>query len=220
MDVELNETSEALSLPEWAELGGHDSRRHIFATPQWNRLWWDAFGPGKDLIVLTFRDPHPVGLAALMIDETEQGRRMRFLGGDDLTDYLGPIVAGDVHLPAVADALLGFLVDYPKWDYFDAKCLPVPFGFAEWLVESADRRGMEFTIDQDDLSLVLGLPTSVEAYFLSLPQKKRHELKRKLRRFDAAVPDAVLRRANADTLEADLATFEAMHRISEGDKGD
>lgn len=219
MDVKLTETPEAFALPEWVELSSNDARRHIFATSEWSRLWWLAFGAGKQLMVLTFMDPHPIGLAALMVDETDDGRRLRFLGGDDLTDYLGPVAAGEVHLPAIADALLEFLCGHPGWDYFDAKYLPVPFGFAEWLVESADRRGMPFSMDQEDSSLILGLPDSKDAYFSSLPQKKRHELKRKLRRFEREVPDAVLRRSEGGTLSLDLVTFEAMHRRSEGDKG-
>lgn len=220
MDVKLTETEAAFDLPEWKTLLLEDPRRHIFSTPEWARVWWEAFGEGKRLATLTFLDPHPVAITSLMFDTTEEGKRIRFLGGDDLTDYLGPIIAGDIHIPAVADALVGFITDeLPGWDYFDAKCLPVPFRFAEWLAEAAHRRQVEFHISQDELSAVIALPSSYEEYVEALPGKKRHELRRKTRRFQAQAPGADLWRADDSDIERSLARFIEMHRASEGDKG-
>jgi CelD/BcsL family acetyltransferase involved in cellulose biosynthesis len=189
-------------------------------TPEWNRIWWEEFGRRKRLYVLTFLDPGPVGLAALMIDSVKEGERMRFLGGDDLTDYLGPLSAGDEYLPGIADALIECICnDVPYWEFFDAKAMPVPFGFAEWLVEAADRRGLPFTVELQETTSVLPLEPSFDEYLESLPQKKRHELKRKLRRFDDAVPGSVIRTSDEGSLESDLPAFFGLHLNSEGVKG-
>lgn len=220
MDVKVTETPYAFDLPEWRELLAADPKRHIFATPEWSRVWWEEFGAGRKLKVLTFLDPEPVGLAPLMLDHGEGEGRLSFLGSDDLTDYQGPLAAGNDLLPAIADALVSYISDeVPGWAQFEARCLPVPFGFAEWLVEAADRRGLKFTIDQHELTAVLALPGSFETYLENLPPKARHELRRKLRRFDRELPGARISRAGPGSLETELETFIDLHRGSEGLKG-
>jgi CelD/BcsL family acetyltransferase involved in cellulose biosynthesis len=168
--------------------------------------------------VLSFCDPEPVGLAPLVLDP--EAALLSFLGGDDLTDYMGPISEGHESQRAIADALLGYALDeIPTWCSFHARCLPVPFGFAEWLAEAADRRGLPFTMDEHEMTAVLSLPDSFDAYLDQLGRSRRHEVRRKLRRFEEAAPDARLTTATGETLEADLEDFFAMHRASEGEKG-
>ncbi len=174
MDVRLVEGPEAFDLPEWRKLFWSDPNRHIFAVPEYSRVWWDEFGAGKQLLTLAFYDPNPLALAPLMIDETSEGRRIRFVGGDDLTDYLGPLIAQPEEQPAVAESLLRCLRDeVGDWSCFKANCLPVPFGFAEWLIEAADRLGMPFSVEQPELTAVLPLPGAFEEYLETLPQKQR-----------------------------------------------
>lgn len=221
MKVNREDSSRAFDLPAWRDLLLEDPNRHIFATPEWNRLWWEQFGADQSSVFLTFHDPGPIGLAALTIDQTDQGRRLRFMGGDDLTDYQGPVVSGEQARRSVADAFLIYLRDeLDGWDYLEAKCLPVPFGFSEWLVEAADRLDMSFKVELHELTAVLALPGSWEDYLNGLGKKDRHELQRKTRRFDREAPGAALRTSDTEHLEADLEAFVALHRTSEGDKGD
>ena len=184
-------------------------------------MWWEEFGAGRRLLVLTFLDPGPVGLAPLVLDPAAPGGgTLSFLGGDDLTDYMGPLCAGHEHLPGIAQALVSFAVkEIPGWSRLDARCLPVPFGFAEWLVETADRLGLSFEMDEHEMTAVLGLPDSFDGYLHQLGKHRRHELRRKLRRFDEVAPHAVVTTATEETLEADLRLFFGMHRGSEGEKG-
>lgn len=184
-------------------------------------MWWEEFGGGRQLRVLSFLDPEPVGLAALVVDPgAGDGGTLSFLGGEDLTDYMGPITAGHEHLRSVAEALVTYAVgEIGGWSTLDARCMPVPFGFAEWLVEAADRLGLAFEVDEHEMTAVLGLPSTFDGYLEQLGKGRRHELRRKLRRFEEAAPGAVVTTATAGTLEADLASFVAMHRGSEGEKG-
>ena len=209
-------------MPEWRGLLEADPNRHIFLTPEWNSLWWNRFGEGRqEGLVLVFSDPEPVGLAPLTIDRTEQGRRVRFMGGDDLTDYQGPLIASERHRPAVAEAFISYLVnDFDGWDYLEAGGLPVPFHFSEWLVEAADRLKLEFELELHELTAVLMLPANWDDYLAGLGKKKRHELERKTRRFEREAPDAVLRSANEQTLEADIEAFIRLHKTSAGEKGE
>jgi CelD/BcsL family acetyltransferase involved in cellulose biosynthesis len=216
----LTQSPDAFDLPEWGALIAADHHRHIVSLPEWNRAWWEEFGGGKKLFVLTFLDPEPVGLAPLTLDVTERGSRLRFLGGDDLTDYLGPLVSSHDYDSKIADALVQYLSeDLRGWDYFDAKCLPVPFHFAEWLVEAADRHGFDFRMDQDEVTAVVDLPDSYDAYLAALSRRRRHELKRKSRRFEEAAPQSRITRASDENINADVITFVEMHRFSGGLKG-
>ena len=219
LQTRVYEGPDAWQIPAWRDLLQRDSRRHVFTTPEWHRLWWDEFSEGKDLIVLEMRDgERPVGLVPLYRKVVDGRNVLRVVGGIDLTDYLGPICSEeDRH--AVADALVGWLAENSGWDEFDAHNMPVPFGFAEFLVESADRQGFRFSLEQEETAAVLRLPGDWDAYLSTLDSKERHELKRKRRRLLREHPDAVTRQSTPETLDADLKTFVEMHRGTEGHKG-
>jgi CelD/BcsL family acetyltransferase involved in cellulose biosynthesis len=220
LDVHIDCDESCFDAPEWGELLGRDTNRHIFATPEWNRLWWEEFGEGKDLFLLTMKRGDEVVALVPLYREEEEGREiLRFIGGIDLTDYLGPICAKEDRAD-VAETLLRWLRETDvEWDEFDAHCMPVPFGFADVLVDHADRQGFVFKLDQEETSAVLVLPKSWDDYLASLDSKNRHELKRKRRRLGRDHPDASFRTTSAETLEADLKTFVEMHRGAEGHKG-
>ena len=220
MDIKVTDTPDAFDLPEWQDLNNRLVNKHVFSTPEWNKIWWEEFGSDKHLYVLTVIDDGPVALIPLMWDDTAEGRRVRFLGGDDLTDYLGPIIPDASHVYDVADALIHYLLEEaPQWDLFDAKCMPVPFGFADRLLETADRHRLEFQVDEQELTAVLGLGGSFDEYLDRLTKKQRHELRRKMRRFDDQAPSAAIRTADDSSITSDVLTFVDMHRGSEGLKG-
>ena len=207
-------------LPEWRGLLGRDPNRHIFQSPEWNRLWWEQFSAAKDIFVLVMSSGHEVRAIVPLYRKTEQGQRvLRFVGGIDLTDYLGPICSLEDRDP-VARALIRWLGETDvRWDTFDAHNMPVPLGFAEYLVDHADRQGFVFKLEQEETSAILSLSGDWESYVASLDAKDRHELRRKMRRVDREHPDARLRTATPDSWAADLETFIALHRAAEGHKG-
>jgi CelD/BcsL family acetyltransferase involved in cellulose biosynthesis len=211
---------DAFDIPAWGALMAKDPNASIFTTPEWHRLWWEEFSEGKDLFVLTMtRDDEIVAIVPLYRKEDGGRKALRFVGGIDLTDYLGPICAAEDRLE-VADALVDWLVSTDvEWDEFDAHNLPVPFGFAEFLVERADHAGLSFTLDQEETSAILKLPSDWDSYLASLDSKERHELKRKQRRIGREHPDAAVRTSTPETLDADLKVFVDMHRGTEGLKG-
>jgi CelD/BcsL family acetyltransferase involved in cellulose biosynthesis len=219
LEIELVEGNRALDMPEWPQLLGRDPGASVFATPEWNRVWWEEFHDGKTALTLLMKRGDELAAIVPLYMKREDGRRvLRFNGGIDLTDYLGPICAPGDRFD-VAEALVTWLEGYDDWDELDAHNMPVPSGFAEFLVERADRAGLRFRLDQEETAAVLTLPPDFDSYLASLGSKERHELKRKQRRFDRELAGAVFRTATADTLEEDLATFVSLHRDTEGDKG-
>jgi CelD/BcsL family acetyltransferase involved in cellulose biosynthesis len=220
LDVSVVTDASVFDLPEWRGLLRLDPNRHVFATPEWNRLWWEEFGAGKDLFALTVKRGSEVAGIVPLYRKNEDGRQiLRFVGGIDLTDYLGPVCSRDDRRE-VADTLVDWLLDTDvEWDEFDGHNMLVPFGFAEFLVETADRHGLDIVLSQEETSALLPLASDWDQYLNGLESKDRHELRRKMRRFAREFPDARVRVATDQTLDRDLQTFVDMHRGAEGHKG-
>lgn len=220
LDISIECTERCFDLPEWAELLARDPNRQIFAYPEWNRAWWNEFKEGKDLFLMTMtRGDEAVAVVPLYRRIEGDRKLFRFIGGINLTDYLGPICALEDR-GVVADSLVEWLATTDAdWDLFDAHNMPVPLGFADHLVERADAKGFAYSLDQEDTSAVLPLPDNWESYLASLRSKERHELRRKRRRLEREHPDATFRTATQETLDADFKSFVEMHRGAEGHKG-
>lgn len=205
--------------PAWETLRARDPDRHLFSTPEWHRMWWEEFGDGKELLVLEMSEGDEVVGMVPLYRKLEGSRRMlRFVGGIDLTDYLGPICAPEDR-PRIAHGLISWLSDQDDWDELDAHNLPVPQHFAELLAERADVSRFELRLDQEETAALLRLPGDWDAYLASLDSKERHELKRKRRRIARDHPDTRMRTSSPDSLDADLKIFVDMHRGAEGMKG-
>jgi CelD/BcsL family acetyltransferase involved in cellulose biosynthesis len=218
--VRVDGDERCFHLPAWRELLARDPNRHIFMTPEWNRVWWEEFSSGKDLLLLVMRRQDRIAAIVPLYRKPESGAHvLRFLGGIDLTDYLGPICSSDDR-DAVAEALASWLADADvAWDELDAHSMPVPLGFADFLVDHVDRSGLEFRLEQEETSAILPLPADWASYLSELGSKERHELKRKQRRLYREHPDARVRSSTEETLERDLKYFIEMHRGAEGHKG-
>lgn len=220
LDVHVDTTEKCFHSPDWRELVRRDPDAHVFATPEWNRVWWEEFGSGKDLFVLTMRSRGELVALIPLYRKMEDGRAvLRFVGGVDLTDYLGPICSLEDRHP-VAAALVDWLSSREvRWDEFDAHNMPVPFGFADFLTMQAQKKGFEFSLDQEETSAILLLPSDWEVYLKELDSKERHELRRKRRRLARVHPDAHVRNSTPESLGEDLDVFVTMHRGAEGHKG-
>ena len=220
LEVDVRCDESCFDLPQWWGLLERDPNGHIFSTPEWHKVWWEEFGDDKDLFLLTMtRADVLVGIVPLYRASIEGRSVLRFIGGVALTDYLGPICPLEDR-EDVADALVRWLrTTDVVWDELDAHNMPVPFGFAEFLVDRADRQGFEIVLDQEETSAVLPLASDWDAYLGSLGSKERHELKRKRRKLERDHPDVSFRTATRATLEADIRAFIDMHRGAEGMKG-
>ena len=105
----------------------------------------------------------------------------------------------------MAEALVRWLTTTDvEWDEFDAHNMPVPFGFAEFLVERADDAGLRASRStRKRPRRSCRCPPDWDAYLASLDSKERHELKRKRRRLGRDHPDAsVPNRRRPETLDA------------------
>jgi perosamine synthetase len=108
---------------EWAQLA--DGGGNVFATWEWNAIWWRHFGHGHPLLAAACRrlDGRLAAVIPLYLWSARPVRIVRFLG-HGLGDELGPICARPDR-PAVARALQLLLTrDGLGWDLFLGEHLP------------------------------------------------------------------------------------------------
>ena len=95
--------------PEWRVLLPHASMSKVFASPTWLRVWWQEFGGGRELILLSVRrDGELVGVAPLM----REGDTICFAGDTEICDYMDFIAAAGEE-DAVVAAVLRSLGEEP-----------------------------------------------------------------------------------------------------------
>jgi CelD/BcsL family acetyltransferase involved in cellulose biosynthesis len=214
--TQVVQPEETWALAAWREVLAHARDPHPFARPEWQRAWWDHFGGGELCVLPLKTGERIVAVAAL---EHDGEGTVRFLGDEDLCDYPGAALADGCAADA-AEMLLRRLREHrARWRELDVRNARPEEGFADGLRIAAERAGFFTTEEEDEPVAVLMLPASWEDYLASLDAHPRRELRRKQRRLVRDLPETTVRTAGPRTLDADLDTFVALHRLARGRKG-
>ena len=203
----------------WRELVEADPAGTFFHTPEYLKLYWEEFGERPEHLLLAFAeddDGTQVGAVAFeRIDDT-----LRFLGGTEVTDYMGPVGLPD-RQEAVAKELWAALAPRDDWRDADLRGLPEDRPWLSLLADAAAGIGLQVEVvdDQNGVAPFLALPDTWEAYLEGLPAKLRHEIKRKAKKLEAETGPYRIVTATQENLHALLDRFVELHRMSEGPKG-
>lgn len=194
---------------EWEETLPSCATDTIFLTPRWQRLWWDSFGSGKELLLLALRQgPRLLGIAPLLL----QGNSLSFLGDTDLFDYHDFIVPQGGQEGFYA-ALTDRLEEIP-WERLELASIPMDSPTLSLLPPAAQARGWACEQEVEDRAPGLALPSDWEEYLEGLSKKDRHELRRKLRRLEVAGRTAYSTCAEPSAISACLDDFLSLMRES------
>ncbi len=213
-------TSLAAVRAEWEALLPAAVTPFPFQSPAWADAWLHVLVPEAEPLILAVRVPGGalVGVAPLAIVRTDDlGRAVRFCGGTDVTDYLD-IVAREGDVPRVWAAVLAYLTEHrDRWDTLDFHCLPdwspSRTVLAELLADHPVR------VAQEEVCPQVALHGSFRAYLRALAKKERHEIRRKARNLESALPRAQFRVVTErDEALALLPDFFRLHRLSAPDK--
>ena len=198
-----------------------------------------ADGPGADPVaIVPLMHRHEIEPY-----DAERHTTLRHAGGVDLTpvpptataiffgasyhaDYATILAAPD-RLPAVAAALVADLRRRaagpdPDWDVVDLRRLrcgdPAADALAAAFQDVEMAAGWTLNVDREDVCPVATLPTgaSIDGYLDTLGKKERHEIRRKVRRAEAAGEVDLVE--SRDPL-ADLDAFIDLHQARWGDDG-
>ena len=213
MRVELTDDARAFVARDWSPLVERDPSGTFFHTPAYLKLWWEEFGSGQ-LVVARARDGRQ-DVAACVFEIV--GPELRFLGGFDVTDYMGPVGLSGSR-DAVAAAMLEG-VESLSWSQADLRGLPEDSAWLAALARAAGERGLRVRETDDRVAPILPLPPRRDDYLHQLAPKLRHEIRRKQRRLVQEAGDYRITLSTPDTVQRDLDAFFELHRASPGPKG-
>jgi CelD/BcsL family acetyltransferase involved in cellulose biosynthesis len=218
VSVAFSEDPRDFARRDWTGLVRADPAGSFFHRPAYLKLYWEEFGRTPEDLLLAFaRDAgEDVAVAAFERD----GGTLRFLGGTEVTDYLGPVGLPGTH-EAVAGELWDALLGRDDWRHADLRGLAQDNAWLVALRAAAEARGLAVLEDDDPNGAApfLRLPDTWEAYLAGLPAKLRHEIRRKAKKLEAEAGPYRVVTADEASLETMLDRFVELHRQSEGPKG-
>lgn len=222
MHVEVHTSASAFQelRAEWVQLLSQLPFQSIFYTPEWQETWWRHFGASHHLRLLAVRSNDGIlqGLVPLMDSTAAEGPpKLTLLGDLEVCDYLD-VLTSSMQSQVVAQVVVEYLLRQGG-DHF-ALHLPNLYHRSSTLDafhQQLLRAGLKVEVEQIETCPTIDLPTDWEDYLTMLRGKDRHELRRKLRRAEAAAQLEYHVTQDAAHLDADINTFVALHRMSQQD---
>ena len=166
----------------WSASTGNLYWSSPFILPAWLRVWWQNFGAGNELHLVSIRDSERVfGVAPLQV----KGDTASIVGGENVCDYLDFVIT-----PGKENEFFNVLLDDLKQKKsireLDLGLVRPDSLVITRLADIARNRGMAVTIQQVDVSYEMDLLSTWDSYLEILNTKQRHEVRRKLRRLSEA----------------------------------
>jgi CelD/BcsL family acetyltransferase involved in cellulose biosynthesis len=204
---------------DWSALVRADPAGTIFHTPDFLKLYWEEFGEEPEHLLLAFGEDDAGEQVSATAFELI-GDTLRFLGGTEVTDYMGPVGSPEART-ASADALWTGLLTRDEWRAADLRGLPEDSPWLADLRDAAASHGLtvEETEDQNGVAPILDLRPTWDEYLAEIPSKLRHEIRRKAKKLEAETGPFRIETATEETLMPFLDRFVELHRMSEGPKG-
>ena len=177
-------TEFALLEPFWNQLVAGSIANTCHSTFEWLFTWWKYFGADRRLLLIaTYEDSVPVGLAPLYVDASAAGFRNLHFIGQGLSDYADFITPPD--RPDVTEALVSALLDLrSSWDGMDLEEIPA---------QSPNKALLDHAIEAGHVPAVwqmtvqcpyLPIEGSWEAFYATMGKGFRHEVRNKLNRWN------------------------------------
>ena len=219
MQIVVSEDARDFQRRNWSALVHEDPAGTFFHQPAFLKLYWEEFGESTEHLLLVFGEDDDGNQVAAVCFE-RSGDVLRFLGGTEITDYLGPVAVPEAKATFV-DELWDVLLARTDWTSADLWGLAEDAGWYELLAEAAIARGLmvEEASDHDGVAPFLRLPPTWDGYLEELPAKSRHEIKRKAKKLEAEAGPVRIVTAGTEDLVPLLDRFVELHRMSEGPKG-
>ena len=211
MKIDVHDRLEAVGCDAWDALHAESRLRSPFLAWTWQSEWVAVFGDGRRIEVRRVVDGTGRLLGLLPLVETAPGRWL-LVGGADVSDYLDLIAVRDREDDAWATLLGARAADHAVWELH---AVPATSVTVTGLPALAAAAGLTVSTQLEERCPILALPESWDALLASLSGKHRHELTRKLRRFEREAPEGrVSWESTPAGIESRLDDFLRLHRLS------
>jgi CelD/BcsL family acetyltransferase involved in cellulose biosynthesis len=203
---------------EWNHILAESPPASIFMTPEWLSSWWRAFGAGRQLCSLAFRNSQGVTVAIAPLYSERDPRAgigvttLRFLGaGSGDSDGLDFIVLPGYEL-AVAQAFADWFQSVNNFHVCALETLPKGSLMARHLQDTARRRKWTLTAEALPHSFV-DLPRTWNEYLEALPSDFRPLLTRYPKRLQSRFKVNISRCDRVEELDFQLQTLFTLHQM-------
>ena len=203
---------------EWEGVLSSCAVNTLFLTPQWQQVWWDTFGSGKEMAGFYLRSQSLNGGVAAVASLTQTGDTLALLGSQETVDYNDFMVRPGYEAPFF-DVLMGRL-DEQDWGTLRLDSLIETSPTLTYLPDLARQRGYSVQVEQEDTSSGIELPATWDEYLSGLSRKDRHELRRKFRRLEALPNWRWYCITDQEEVDARLPDFIDLMRMSRQEKSE
>jgi len=201
------------SLQAIVPLFGQQTRLDRQASPNCGETPWSCrpkTGQAASLPDISIENP-------LAADGGELYQTLHLIGGSEVSDYLDAIIPADKNAE-VCEQLVGALANDPEWQIMDLRSIPAASPTIANMSAQARAQGWEAQVVREDVCPLIELPKTWQDYMSErLDRKKRHELRRKMRKAEREA-DVNWYWVGADRLEHGLEVFFELHRASHPEK--
>jgi CelD/BcsL family acetyltransferase involved in cellulose biosynthesis len=209
--VSVLDRVEAVGAAAWTQLVVGSRLPTPFASYVWHREWVRAFAPASRLEIRKVEDDDGQLVAILPLVESGPGI-LQTVGGVDVSDYLDLIARQGREEDAWTALLQARSGSQAAWELHS---VPAASPTVQALPKLAETAGIEAAVTVEERCPVLTLPRTWEAYLATLSGRHRHELTRKIRRFEREAPEGrVFCASRSAELDARLGDFLDLHRRS------
>lgn len=181
--------------------------------PPWLKTWWQIFGGELTPCICVVRYRGEIlGIAPLYV----QGEEACLMGSGDVCDYLDCTVASGRGSECFR-ALFGFLREEGVVS-LDLGPVRSDSTVLADLLPVAKQLGYEVSCEQEGVTVERDLPATWNEFLRTLSGKERHEIRRKLRRLQAAGPLTSRVIEDPDEVVRGMETFLALFSRNRADK--
>lgn len=207
---------------EWESLVAEDQQASVFHTPRYLQVWIDEFAAGDPRVRTFHRDGRLVGVVPELHHRegsaTGPIELIRLLGGEDVTDYRGPVGRREDRADVMAAWVESLQADL-DWDELYLAGVPADTAWLDTLESAASGAGWRpMGRETEDVCPRVDVSQGYDAYLKGLSGKERHELKRKARKLSRDIGDVRLVEIEPEHLQDGLDSFFSMARQDQGDK--
>ena len=186
----------------------------IFLSPEWQQVWWEKFGAGREIAGFTI--PAPDGGVSALASLARLDGEIGFVGAPDTFDYNDFLVRRgfeESFYPKLLDVVEGW-----DWNEIRLDSLIEHSPTLSHLPDLARERGYGVEVEYEDVTSGVDLPGDWEEYLSLLNKKDRHELRRKLRRLDSQTSWSWQCLTAPDDVIGEFDEFLSLMRMSRADK--